>query len=108
MPEPLPLEYARPTRPPGIVRATFILGLLCGPIGYGLGVLFSFLFDNIPIIWSAMASPFLTVAVLGVMAIASSGDERHRRRAGYGLAAAAIWAVALGALMAYAFLHAAI
>jgi hypothetical protein len=55
MPEPFPLEYARPTRRPWIVRVTFILGILCGPLAYGLGALFSFLFDNIPACWAATA-----------------------------------------------------
>ncbi|HEY2587157.1 MAG TPA: hypothetical protein VGI81_15525 [Tepidisphaeraceae bacterium] len=106
MPEPLPLEYATPTPQPGVVRATFILGIACGPLAYGVGALLSFLFDNVPVCWAGIVSPFVTVAVLGVAAFAATRDEGHRRRAADGLAAGGVWAVAWTVFVVYAFLTA--
>jgi hypothetical protein len=62
MPEPLTLEYGRPVPQPGVVRATLILGLACGPLAYGLGGLLYLLSDNIPLCWAGVISPFVAVA----------------------------------------------
>jgi hypothetical protein len=88
------------------VRATFVLGIACGPLAFGLGALFAFLFDNIPLCWAGVVSPFALVIVLGAAAFASTRDEGHRRRAAYGLAAAGVWAIAWAIFLVYAFLHA--
>lgn len=104
-PEPFPLEYAKPTYKPWIVRTTFFLGLFSGPLSLGFAMLVSLMTDSIPAAWATMVIPFLTVAILGAVAIRSTHDAGHRRRVKIGLAVAGIWFLVWIEFMTYASMN---